>query len=75
MVELQVGDQFPTNVTSVTENNPGQHVDLGKELGKGKVVVFGVPGAVSSHRPLQFSPSDRQLCVVHSAAQRYVVVV
>jgi len=45
MVELKVGDAFPTSVTSVTENNPGQQVDLAKELGKGKVIVFGVPGA------------------------------
>ena len=44
-----MGDEFPTSVTSVTENNPGQHVDLAKELGKGKVIVFGVPGAVSAH--------------------------
>ena len=49
MVELKVGDQFPTSVTSVTENNPGQSVDLAAELGKGKVIVFGVPGAVSPH--------------------------
>jgi len=45
MPQLKVGDQFPTNVTSVTEDNPGQHVDLAKELSTGKVVVFGVPGA------------------------------
>jgi len=44
MPELKVGDQFPTNVTSITEGNPGQKVDLAKEL-KGKVIVFGVPGA------------------------------
>ena len=56
MVELKVGDQFPTSVSSVTENNPGQQVDLAKELGKGKVIVFGVPGAVSAqHTTAQHS--------------------
>ena len=68
MVELKVGDQFPTGVTSVTENNPGQHVDLAKELGKGKVIVFGVPGAVSrapytAYRiSIPQSSSERTVC-------------
>ena len=45
MPELKVGDQFPTSVKSITEDNPGKSVDLAKELGTGKVVVLGVPGA------------------------------
>ena len=45
MPELKVGDTFPTNVTSVTEDNPGKVVDLAKELSSGKVIIFGVPGA------------------------------
>ena len=45
MPELKVGDQFPTHITSVTEGTPGNHIDLAKEIGTGKVIIFGVPGA------------------------------
>ena len=74
MVELKVGDEFPTDVTSVTENDPHQQVDLAKELGKGKVIVFGVSGAVSTQQTntLQHSTallaSATMQCVIRATA-------
>ncbi len=60
--ELKVGDTFPTSITSVTENNPGQQVDLAKELGKGKVIVFGVPGAVGRSKHTQPTDGAGEVC-------------
>ena len=64
MTQLRVGDRFPVHITSITEDNPHQHVDLAKELGTGKVVIFGVPGAFTpacsnSHLPSFLKDFDR----------------
>ena len=64
MPELKVGDAFPTNVSSITEDNPGNKIDLAKELGTGRVVLLGVPGAFtptcdSTHLPSFVKDYDR----------------
>lgn len=44
---FQVGDVIKTGLTGVQENSPGNAVDIGKEVSKGKHIIVGVPAAFS----------------------------
>lgn len=41
------GDKIPTGLPGLKENSPGNAVDLGQEVSKGKYVIVGVPAAFS----------------------------
>jgi len=42
-----VGDKLPTNLNVLTENSPGNKVDLSETIGNGKALIVGVPAAFS----------------------------
>lgn len=44
---FQKGDKIPTGLPGLKENSPGNSVDLGKEVAKGKYIIVGVPAAFS----------------------------
>ncbi|SCV05136.1 LANO_0H00848g1_1 [Lachancea nothofagi CBS 11611] len=44
---FQVGDVIKTGLAGVQENSPGNAVDIGKEVSKGKHIIVGVPAAFS----------------------------
>jgi len=51
---VKEGDSIPS--VPLTEKEPGNKVDLSKELGSGKGLIIGVPAAFStySHLPITF---------------------
>ncbi|SCU91098.1 LAMI_0E04720g1_1 [Lachancea mirantina] len=55
-IMFQVGDSIKTGLPGIFENSPGNYVDIGKEVAKGKYVIVGLPAAfspacTSSHVP------------------------
>ncbi|SCU97413.1 LAME_0F19592g1_1 [Lachancea meyersii CBS 8951] len=44
---FQVGDVIKTGLAGIQENSPGNAVDIGKEVSKGKHIIVGVPAAFS----------------------------
>ncbi|CEP64690.1 thioredoxin peroxidase AHP1 LALA0_S13e00760g [Lachancea lanzarotensis] len=46
-IMFQVGDVIKTGLAGVQENSPGNAVDIGKLVSKGKYVIVGVPAAFS----------------------------
>lgn len=45
---VKVGDRLP-DLEVLTENSPGNKVNLAKELKEGKGLIIGSPGAFSKH--------------------------
>lgn len=44
---IKVGDKLPVNLNVLTENSPGNKVDLSETIGSGKALIVGVPAAFS----------------------------
>lgn len=44
---FKAGDTIPTNLPGLQEGSPGNKVDIGKEVAKGKTIIVGVPAAFS----------------------------
>lgn len=44
---FKAGDAIPTGLKGLQESSPGNAVDLGKEVSKGKFVIIGLPAAFS----------------------------
>lgn len=44
---FKAGDSVPTGLKGLQETSPGNSIDIGKEVAKGKTIIVGLPAAFS----------------------------
>ena len=65
---IEVGDKLPVLEDVLTENSPGNKVDLTSELSDGKGLIIGVPAAFSTFFNIQM----RQISHVSSSCRLFL---